>query len=48
MEIVCTDCYFEDCFFNGVEYECPNCGKKWDPECGFMFYDEYNNDDWLD
>lgn len=30
MEIECPNCGSEDAYFNGVCYECPDCGHTWD------------------
>lgn len=29
MHTDCPKCGFEDCFFNGVSWECPDCGYEW-------------------
>lgn len=29
MEIECPNCGFDDCYFNGTCYECPDCGYTW-------------------
>jgi uncharacterized Zn ribbon protein len=29
-EIVCPNCGYEQCYFNGVCYECPDCEHEWD------------------
>ena len=29
MEIVCPNCFNENAYFNGVCYECPDCGNQW-------------------
>lgn len=44
MGIMCPRCFCEDCYFNGVQYECPDCGHTWDPECGFSCDDESDGD----
>ena len=28
-DIDCPKCGFYDCYFNGVCYECPDCGNQW-------------------
>ncbi len=30
IEIVCPRCGYDQCFFNGVCYDCPDCGLEWD------------------
>lgn len=32
MEIQCPKCFSEEAYFNGVEYECPDCGYTWSDE----------------
>jgi len=27
--IQCPNCPSEDCYFNGISYECPNCDHTW-------------------
>ena len=39
MEILCPKCGDENCFHNGVSYECPECNHEW----GFL--DEMFNED---
>lgn len=29
MEIECPNCHYEDAYFNGRCYECPDCGYCW-------------------
>lgn len=42
METVCPNCGEENAFFNGICYECPDCGYEWsDESCP---QDEEDND----
>ena len=40
MEIECPNCGFDDCYFNGTCYECPDCGCTWTDN------DDDENDCW--
>jgi len=37
----CPECFNENAYFNGLNYECPDCGYEWDNVNGFV-----NNNDW--
>ncbi len=28
--VECPECYSENAYHNGVQYECPDCGHEWD------------------
>ena len=40
MEIECPNCGFDDCYYNGSCYECPDCGYTWTDD------DDDEDDDW--
>ncbi len=37
MNVTCPNCGFEEAYFNGVAYECPDCGHIWN--------DKYDDED---
>ena len=39
----CPICGSENAYFNGVEYECPDCGKTW--PCSVIPEDDSEEDD---
>jgi len=38
----CPECGDEGAFFNGVTYECPNCGYEWDDDVETEMDDDSN------
>lgn len=42
--IECPYCYSENAYFNGVEYECPDCGETWPSD--YNCDDDDDDDDW--
>ncbi len=44
MTIECPFCGMENAYCNGVEYVCPDCGKRWDCD-DIPDDDRYDDDD---
>jgi DNA-directed RNA polymerase subunit RPC12/RpoP len=44
-EIMCPECGYENCYFNGFSYECPECDHEWDEDHWHIDDDDDDDDD---
>src|SRR5690606_71273 len=41
----CVNCGYENAYFNGVNYECPDCDFEWDEDGNNIFKNDYYEED---